>query len=255
MTPWSWRRSPRSVRAAMTPEPEAHERRGVGAGPDQDPQVVGLVLLGDADLDEADRGRRVRRHPREPPGRTPRRRRSGGSASGWSAARASRCPAAPSRRCGTSRGAATGAGVTARRGGRAATASRRLDGPDAGGRPRSSVSGAGSGQLGTADADHLLAVAGEAGLHEQLHVAVGVGAGDVEAGGAALGAVAQAGLDQAEADVAGVAVPDGVELHDRPLVAVAVALHAERGRPGGRPPRRRRAGRWGGRRRAAAGRG
>ena len=39
--------------------------------------------------------------------------------------------------------------------------------------------------------------------------------------------VAQAGLDQAVADVAGVAEPDGVELHDRPLVAVAVALDAE----------------------------
>ena len=43
---------------------------------------------------------------------------------------------------------------------------------------------------------------------------------------AALAAVAQQVLHQAEADVAGVAVVDRVELHDRPLVAVAVALHA-----------------------------
>ena len=45
--------------------------------------------------------------------------------------------------------------------------------------------------------------------------------------GAALRAVAQEVLDEPEADVAGLALVDGVELDDRPLVAVAVALHAQ----------------------------
>ena len=48
-----------------------------------------------------------------PPGRRPRRRRSAGSARGWSAARASACPGAPSRGGGPPRAAATGAGVAA----------------------------------------------------------------------------------------------------------------------------------------------
>ncbi len=78
-----------------------------------------------------------------------------------------------------------------------------------------------------AEADHLVAVAGEPCLHEQLDVAVGVRARNVETGRAAPRDIAEARLDQAVADVAGVAEPDRVELHDRPLVAVAVALDAE----------------------------
>ncbi len=74
------------------------------------------------------------------------------------------------------------------------------------------------------EADHLLAVADEAGLHEELDVAVGVGAGDVETGGAAPGDVAQACLHEPVADVAGVHEADRVELDDRPLVAMPVAL-------------------------------
>ena len=46
----------------------------------------------------------------------------------------------------------------------------------------------------------------------------------MEAHGAALGPVTQEVLHEAEADVAGVGQPDGVELHDRPLVALGVAL-------------------------------
>ena len=80
---------------------------------------------------------------------------------------------------------------------------------------------------GVAEQDPLVAVAHEARLHEQLHVVVGVGAGHVEPDRAALRAVAQQVLDQPEADVAGVEVAHRVELHDRPLVARALALHAQ----------------------------
>ena len=62
------------------------------------------------------------------------------------------------------------------------------------------------------------------GLHQQLDVAVGVGAGDVEAGGGAFGALAQELLDEPVADLAGVGHPDRIELHDRPLVADRLAL-------------------------------
>ncbi len=62
------------------------------------------------------------------------------------------------------------------------------------------------------------------GLHEQLDVAAHVGARHVEAHRAALGAVTQEVLHEAEADVAGVGQADGVQLHDRPLVALGVAL-------------------------------
>ena len=79
---------------------------------------------------------------------------------------------------------------------------------------------------GRAEEDGLLAVAREARLHEELDVAAPVGAGHVEAGGAPSRAVAQQVLDEPEADVAGLAVVDGVELDDRPLIAGAVALDA-----------------------------
>ena len=79
---------------------------------------------------------------------------------------------------------------------------------------------------------HLLAVAHEPGLHEQLHVATLVGAGDMEPGAAPLGAIPQQVLDQPEPDVArrrtlvDRALVHGVELHDGPLVAGVVGLHA-----------------------------
>ncbi len=72
--------------------------------------------------------------------------------------------------------------------------------------------------------DDLVAVAGEARLHEEVDVAVGVGAGDVEADCSPAGAVAKEMLDEAVADVAGLGVPDRVELDDRPLVAMALTL-------------------------------
>jgi hypothetical protein len=59
---------------------------------------------------------------------------------------------------------------------------------------------------------------------------VRVRARDVEACSAALRTVAQQVLNEPEPDVAGVTEPDGIELHDRPLVAVRVALHAEQPR-------------------------
>ena len=73
--------------------------------------------------------------------------------------------------------------------------------------------------LGRPIEDDLLAVAGEARLHEQLDVAVPVGAGDVESNDAALRGLADELLDEPEADVAGRRRADPVELHDRPLVA------------------------------------
>ena len=79
---------------------------------------------------------------------------------------------------------------------------------------------------GTAEEDGLLAVAREARLHEELHVAAAIGAGDVEPGAPPPRAVAQEVLDETEADVAGIAMVDGIELDDGPLVAVGVALHA-----------------------------
>ena len=79
---------------------------------------------------------------------------------------------------------------------------------------------------GWAEEDGLLAVAREAGLHEELHVAAAVGAGDVEAGRAAPRTVAKEVLDEAEADVPRVAVVDGVELDDGPFVPAAVSFHA-----------------------------
>ena len=109
---------------------------------------------------------------------------------------------------------------------------RQVDGVlarDAGRMPSSSASmprSAGEAVAWVAEEDGLLAVAREAGLHEQLDVAAGVGAGHVEARGTAARAVAQEVLDHAVADVAGGTVVDRVELDDGPLVAVGVALDA-----------------------------
>ncbi len=55
----------------------------------------------------------------------------------------------------------------------------------------------------------------------------------MEAHGPALLAVAHEVLDEPEPDVAGVDLADGVELDDRPLVALALALDAEQA---GHPP-------------------
>ena len=106
----------------------------------------------------------------------------------------------------------------------------------------------GSAPSGVAVEDGLLAVASEAGLHEELDVAAAVGAGDVEPGGSPARAVTEQVLDEPEADVPGVAVVHRVELDDGPLVAVCCRVRRGRGRPGGRPPRRRTAGRAAGRR-------
>ena len=75
-----------------------------------------------------------------------------------------------------------------------------------------------------AEQDPLFAIAHEPGLHQQLDVVVGVGAGDVEPGGTALGALAQQELDEPIADVAGVGHAHRIELHDRPLVTHRFAL-------------------------------
>ena len=73
---------------------------------------------------------------------------------------------------------------------------------------------------------NLLAVAREAGLHEQLDVIAVVGTGDMEAQAAALACVSQHALDEAVADVAGESLVDRVELDDRPFVAQALVLDA-----------------------------
>ena len=91
----------------------------------------------------------------------------------------------------------------------------------------SSGHGPGSGDAGVAEQESLLAVAHEPGLHEQLDVVVRVGARDVEAARAALRPVAQQVLDEPEPDVARIVAADRVELHDDPLVARRLALHAE----------------------------
>ena len=76
----------------------------------------------------------------------------------------------------------------------------------------------------------LVPIASEAGLHEQLDVARRVGARHVEADRPAPAAVADEMLDELVADIAGVGCTDPVELHDRPLVAEAVALHPQQAR-------------------------
>ncbi len=92
---------------------------------------------------------------------------------------------------------------------------------------RSSVQDGGRPVAGGAEQDPLLAVAHEPGLHEQLDVAVGIGAGHVEACRPALGTLAKHLLHHSIADVAGVAHADRIELHDRPLVADGLAFHPD----------------------------
>ncbi|MFL5642964.1 MAG: hypothetical protein ACJ771_11540, partial [Chloroflexota bacterium] len=76
----------------------------------------------------------------------------------------------------------------------------------------------------------LLAVAHEPGLHQQLDVAVRVGAGDVEPGGGTFRALAQQLLDEPVTDVPRIGHPDRIELDDRPLVADSLALHSDEAR-------------------------
>ena len=52
----------------------------------------------------------------------------------------------------------------------------------------------------------------------------------MEANRAAFGAVADEVLDETESRVAGVSGADGIQLHDRPLVARCVALHPQQPR-------------------------
>jgi hypothetical protein len=92
--------------------------------------------------------------------------------------------------------------------------------------------------IGRAVQDPLLAVAREPVLHEQLDVVVLVRAGDVEPGGATLLTLAEHLLDQPIPDLAGATgaaravrrCSDGVELHDRPVVAPVLALHPDEAR-------------------------
>jgi len=70
----------------------------------------------------------------------------------------------------------------------------------------------------------------EPGLHQELDVAIGIGARDVEASGPSLAAFAQELLDQPVADVARIRHPDRIELDDRPLVADRFALDAHQPR-------------------------
>ena len=87
--------------------------------------------------------------------------------------------------------------------------------------------------VGRAVQHPFLAVPDEARLHEQLDVVVGVGAGDMEPGRAALLALAQDLLDEPEADLARARSrgragrADGVKLHDGPVVAPVLPLHPD----------------------------
>ena len=154
------------------------------------------------------RSRRARCRPcRRPatPGRRPRRRRSAGSGRGssagtrqcvpWRSQSGSRSASSRWTGCGRRRRVQPRQRQGVERRGRADPAA---GGPLVGPRLRAAAGSAGRNRI------ELLAVAHEAGLHEQLDVAVGVGAGDVEPRGAALRALAQELLDEPVADVAGV---------------------------------------------------
>ena len=217
-----------SARAPMTPSAYRMSGADVGLRAREHLEVVRLVLLGDADLDERVQLRPVACRRPGPPGRTPPRRRSGGSAR--ASDRGTRQLAALALPVGHPDGLEA---LDRRRGDRGVQPRQRdrvlgAPRPDAGRRGLLvGHAAAGSGRSAGAEQDALVAVAREPGLHEQLHVVVRVGAGDVEADRAALRAVAQQVLDEPEADVARVQAADRVQLHDRPLVALALALHAE----------------------------
>src|SRR5207245_2567681 len=67
--------------------------------------------------------------------------------------------------------------------------------------------------------------------HEQLDVAVAIGARDVESPRATLRGLAEDLVDELEPDVAGLAGADAVELDDRPLVANGIPLDADQAGP------------------------
>ena len=80
--------------------------------------------------------------------------------------------------------------------------------------------------------DDLVAVPGEARLHEQLDVAVGIRAGNMEAHGPALRAVTEEVLDEPESNVTGLGLADRIQLDDRPFVGPALPLDAKKaGKP------------------------
>src|SRR5262245_7448092 len=207
-------------------EPEVDEVGRVRLGPRDDLEVVGLVLLGDADLEEA-----VELGPvLAAAGRRLDEALDVGEAEDRGQARARHAPVRSlpfpvgeaERLEPGDRGRRRGP-IEARERERVLVGSRAD--PAAGG----AVVGPRIGQLaiGRAEQDLLLAVAHEAGLHQELDVAVGIGAGHVEPGGRALGPFAEQLLDEPVADVAGIDQPHRIELHDRPLVAHGLALDAD----------------------------
>src|SRR3954451_18657001 len=205
------------------PEAELDELAGVGLGTHDDLQVVGLVFLGDADLDEA----------------------------------VQQGPVLAAVRCCLDIGLDVGEAQDRRKARPGdppvialALPVRDPDGLEPGDRwgrrgLRQPVEGEGVDGLGRADPgrlggfvgprrrqplsgrarhDPLLAVPDEAGLHQELDVAVRVGTRDMEPRRAALRALAQQLVHEAVADVTGVREADRIELHDGPLVPRGLAL-------------------------------
>ncbi len=211
----------------MTPETEVDEVGDVGLGPGDDLEVVRLVLLGDADLEEAVELRAVLAAAR----RRLDEALDVGEAEDRREARAGHPPVrALALPVGEPEGLEPGDRLRASR--RVQPGERqRIDAASSGGsrsrRRGPPTTARAAASTGGPEQDALLAVAHEPGLHQQLDVAVGVGAGDVEAGGGALRALAQELLDEPVADLAGVGHPDGIELDDRPLVADRLALDAD----------------------------
>ena len=194
-------------------------------------EVVRLVLLGDADLDERVELGAVAAAVRVPPGRRPRRRRTAGSAPARYAGRASRGPGAPSRAsgrlqpldrrgrrpCAYSRDRASASSVDSG----TDAAPRRLD---------RRTTGRAAASSGVAEQDQLVAEADEARLHEQLDVVVDVRAGHVEADRPAL----------ARRRAAGAARGGSERRRHRasPTASSSTTVHSSRGsraRPGARP--------------------
>ena len=211
----------------MTPRPNADERRRVGVRAGDDLEVVRLVLLRDADLDEAGELGPVAAAAGHRLDDSPRRRRSAGSGARLERGTRQCVPwrSQSARRIASRRATGLGVAVAYRRD--SASASSGAAGRMPGGRGPLLGPRPGQGLAGRPGQDPLLAVAHEPGLHQQLDVAVAVGAGDVEARGRPLRALAQELLDQPVADVARIGHPDRVELDDRPLVADALALDAD----------------------------
>src|SRR6476469_351057 len=214
---------------ADDPERVLGEGGRVDLGPGQQLQVVGLVLLGDADL-----GKAVKLGAVLAAGRAlldegldvgePEDRRE--TAARHPPARALALPVGQPQALEALDGLRRRRRVQARKGQRVQR-HRRSDPAVAG-----LLVGPGRGQVLVAVAmeDPLVAIAGEARLHEQLDVAALVGAGDMEPPRTALRGLAEDLVDEPEADVACLPGADPVELDDRPLVADRVALHPDQAR-------------------------